>query len=121
MTKIALMLARLAGALTLVLGAAHAFGLGPVLQLHMIGGTVFVLALWALVFTGFRAAPKLAVLAFNWGVVVVAFGIFQLRLVPGEYHWTMQLLHLLLGLSAMAQAERLGAAIKRREAGTAAG
>lgn len=119
MTKIALMLARLAGALTLALGAAHAFGLGPVLQLHMICGTVFVLALWALVFTGFRAAPKLAVLAFNWGVVVVAFGIFQLRLVPGEYHWTMQLLHLLIGLSAMAQAERLAGAAKRREAAAA--
>lgn len=116
MTKTALMLARLAGALTLVIGAAHAFGLGAVLQLHMICGTVFVLALWVLAFAGFRAAPKLAVLAFNWGVIVVAFGIFQLRLLPGEYHWTMQLVHVLIGLSGMAQAERLAGAVKRREA-----
>ncbi|MBK1713852.1 hypothetical protein CLD22_11235 [Rubrivivax gelatinosus] len=119
MTKTALMLARLAGALTLAIGAAHAFGVAGLLQIHMITGTVLVLALWALVFAGYRAAPKLAMLGFTWGLLLPAFGIFQLRLLPGDYHWTMQLLHLLIGLGAMAQAERLGGAIKRREAAAA--
>ena len=120
MSKTALMIARLAGALTLVIGIAYAFGYGVLLHVHMLTGSALVLALWALVLAGFRASPRLAVLAFGWGLILPMFGIAQFRLLPGDYHWVVQAIHVLIGLGAMAQAERLGAAIKRREAGTAA-
>lgn len=120
MYKPALMIARLAGALTLVIGIAYAFGYPALMHLHMATGTALVLALWVLVFAGFRAAPRLAVFAFGWGLILPMFGIAQFRLLPGDHHWIVQAIHVLIGLGAMAQAERLGAAIKRREAQTAA-
>ena len=37
----------------------------------------------------------------------------QTQLLPGSWHWVIQVLHLLLGLGAMGQGEGLAARIKR--------
>jgi hypothetical protein len=45
--------------------------------------------------------------AIVWGVVVVALGMTQDSLLIGELHWIIQVLHLLVGLGAVGQAETL--------------
>jgi hypothetical protein len=41
------------------------------------------------------------VFALLWGVIVVAVGVTQQQLLPGDLHWIVQLLHLAIGLAAM--------------------
>jgi hypothetical protein len=43
-----------------------------------------------------------------WGLLVVVLGLTQGRLLTGDVHWVIQVLHLLVGLGAIGQAEGLG-------------
>src|SRR5262245_52351817 len=101
---------RLTGLLQLVVGVVfwtgHALNLIP---LHMMIGSVFVLALWALAGLGARsgAPPGLVALAFAWGVVVPAFGVTQARILPGDWHWVIRSLHLLTAIIAMGIGNRI--------------
>ena len=78
----------------------------------MIIGVVFVLALWVLAGLSARAgAPiPLAVTTFVWGLILPAFGMMQMNLLAGPWHWTIQVVHLLTGLVAM----RLGDLLFRK-------
>ena len=111
-------LVRLAGLLLIVLGVlfwtGHALTLIPV---HMLVGFVLVLSLWALAVLAARAGvhPAFVALAIVWGVIVPILGLTQQRLLPGEAHWVIQVLHLLVGLGAIGQAEGLAARIKGRQ------
>jgi hypothetical protein len=112
------MLIRLTGLLLIVMGASfwtgHALTLIPV---HRQIGYVFVLSLCALGALAARAgvAPGFVVVVFLWGVLVPVLGITQDRLVLGDAHWIIKLLHLLVGLGAMGQAEGLAARIKEAQ------
>lgn len=90
---------------------------------HIAVGLLFVLSLWVLAGLSARAhAPSgLVIGAFAWGVVVVAFGMTQSRLVLGPYHWTVQAAHLLVGIIAMALAGRLQMAVRRTSGGGGSG
>jgi len=90
---------------------------------HMAVGLLFVLSLWVLAGLSARAhAPSgLIIGTFAWGVVVVAFGMAQTRLVLGTYHWIVQVAHLLVGVIAMALAGRLQMAVRRTSGGRGAG
>ena len=79
---------------------------------HMINGLVFVGALWTLAALTARAgAPApLVVTAFAWGLVLPAFGMAQMRILPGPAHWVVQVAHLLTGIVAMG----LGGALEKR-------
>ncbi len=113
---VALMLVRLTGLALLVLGVlfwtGRATGLVP---LHMLLGMLLVLGLWTLAIVGFggKAGAGRAVAALVWGLVVAGLGFSQTRLVPGSAHWTIRVLHLLVGLAAMGQAEGLAAHLRR--------
>jgi hypothetical protein len=48
-----------------------------------------------------RTPPTLVVIAMVWGVVVIALGMAQTRLVLGPSHWIVQVAHLLVGVIAM--------------------
>ena len=89
----------------------NAFGLIP---LHMLVGLVIVLALWVLAGLGVRAGGHLglASAAFAWGILVVALGMTQQQILPGDLHWIVQVVHLGFGLGAMAFAEVLGRRIR---------
>jgi hypothetical protein len=78
-------------------------------------GVILVLALWVLSTLAVRARLKtgLAYFTFLWGALVVFIGIAQLRMMPGESHWIIRVIHLLMGLAAIAFAEMLGGALKR--------
>ena len=112
------MLVRLSGLILISLGVlfwtGHALTLIPV---HMLVGFVLVLSLWTLAVLAARAGvhPAFVALAIVWGLIVPILGLTQQRLLPGEAHWVIQVLHLLVGLGAIGQAEGLAARIKGRQ------
>ncbi len=112
-------LMRLSITVLLVLGilfwTGHAYAL---VQVHMAFGLIFVLGLWALAgIAAARGAPLPVVIgAVMLGLLVLALGMTQTRLLPGDYHWLIRVLHLVLGMGAMGLAERLARGIAEASA-----
>lgn len=99
---------RLAGVAALGLGLAFWNGTGhSLLSAHQGLGFLVSGALLLLAVLGFgrRVSPGLPALALLWGLAVPALGSMQGRLVPGPQHWIIEILHLLLGLGAIALSE----------------
>jgi hypothetical protein len=115
-TTIVNMLLRLAGLIAIVLGLLFWTGNAlPLIPIHMLVGIIVVLALWTLAILAFRAGvnPGLVALAIVWGLIVLILGMTQNGLLPGSWHWVIQVLHLLLGLGAIGQGEGLARRIKQ--------
>ena len=114
-TVITQMLVRICGLILIVLGilfwTGHARSWIPI---HMLLGLVFVIALWVLAGIGARAraGAGFVTLVVIWGIIVLALGMTQTRLLPGSAHWVIRLLHLLVGLAAMGLGESMAARIK---------
>jgi hypothetical protein len=125
--KVAQLALRGSGILVLLLGlslwAGHGYSL---LQVHMLLGVIVVLALWTLAAVAAKAgAPLIPVIrSVLWGFIVLALGMTQAQLFPGSLHWVIRVIHLLVGVGALAQGERLArfalAAPTRDAAGPAA-
>lgn len=116
MTTIAHTLVRLAGLTAIVLGVLFWTGNAQVLiPVHMLIGLVLVLSLWTLAFLAARAGVnrRLVALAVVWGFIVPVLGLTQGQLLPGDYHWVIKVVHLLVGLGAMGQGDGLAARIKQ--------
>jgi hypothetical protein len=102
-------LIRLLGLIMIVLGllfwTGNALALIPV---HMLLGMTLVLLLWTQAVLAARAGAgaSLVALGLVWGLVVVALGMMQNRLLPGEFH-------LLVGIAAIGLADRLAGRAKR--------
>src|SRR5689334_4775000 len=114
-TTVIQMLVRLIGVLMIVLGLLFWTGNAlTLIPIHMLLGIVLVLLLWALAVIALRAgAPRgLAALAIVWGLIVPILGMAQTQLLPGDAHWVIRVLHLLVGLGALGLAERLAVRIK---------
>jgi hypothetical protein len=117
-TTVIQMLIRLIGLIMIVLGVL--FWTGNALNLiglHMLLGITLVLLLWALAIMAARGGVSLGLvaLAITWGLIVVALGMTQNRLLPGDVHWVIKVLHLLVGMGAIGIAERLAAGLKREQ------
>jgi hypothetical protein len=115
-TTVIQMLVRLIGLIMIVLGLL--FWTGNALNLiglHMMLGIGLVLLLWALAIVAARGGVSLRLVALGiaWGLIVVALGMTQSRLLPGDAHWVIKVLHLLVGVAALGIAERLAGSIKR--------
>jgi hypothetical protein len=111
-----LMLIRVTGVILLILGALFWTGNArDLVPWHIAIGIVLVIALWVLAImaalAGVSAGP--VVLAVLWGFLVLAFGMAQSGLLVGNLHWVTQVLHVLVGLAAMGQAEMLVSRIRR--------
>jgi hypothetical protein len=122
-TTILLMLVRLLGVVQLLVGLALWFGVAVgARSMHIGVGMLFVLVLWIFGVFALFALPKrgVAFVTLVVGAIVVWFGMAQLTMLPGSAHWVVRVIHLLLGLSAMGLAERLGKLIKLNEAAKAA-
>jgi hypothetical protein len=108
---------RVAGPILILLGllfwTGNALSLVPV---HMLLGLILVLSLWTIAVLALvaRVSPGLAFLALVWGLAVPVLGLAQGGLLVGDLHWLIRLLHLLLGLGAIGQAENLARRIKQR-------
>ncbi len=87
------------------------------LPVHMIVGLVFVLSLWILAFRAALAGAGRGLAAFTvaWGAFVIVFGMTQAQIFPGEHHWVIRLLHLVVGWAAMGQGEALARRMKRTQ------
>ena len=82
---------------------------------HLLVGVILVFSLWIMAFLAARAGVgwKMTALAFVWGLVVAILGLTQTQILPGNLHWLIEVLHLLLGLGAIGLGEGLSARIKR--------
>jgi hypothetical protein len=98
------------GVVMIVLGVLFWTGNAFVLvSLHMLLGIILVLMLWAIAIMALaaRVNPPLALVALVWGLIVPVLGLTQEQLLPTSAHWIIQILHLLVGLTAIALANIL--------------
>ena len=120
---IARWLVRLLGVLQLIMGLLiwfqNAFGM---INPHMLLGVLLVVAMLivAVVSTQLGAplgmAAGLAVLA----LVILAFGVTQESILPGDNHWIIRVLHPLVGLAGVGLSEAICGRVARARLATAA-
>jgi hypothetical protein len=113
---IAHMTIRISGLLLLLLGIAIWTGRADgVIPVHQLLGFVLVLSLWTLSFLAARAGVQMqwVALAVAWGLVAPILGLTQEGLFTGGWHWTIQVLHLLIGLGAIGMGENLAVRIQQ--------
>jgi hypothetical protein len=108
-----------AGGLALGLGVLVWAGVGgkQVGGFHVILGMVVVLSLWALCVIAARAGISRAAIALaaSSGVIVTSLGIAQKQLVPGDWHWTIRVTHLVVSMGAIWWGRHLVSLMRRRE------
>jgi len=107
--KTLLMLARLLVAAQVILGLLIWFGKISVTQIHIALGSLFVLDLWLLAVIALFAlsARGLSLFSLLLGGVIMWLGVAQRTMLLGSAHWAVQVVHLLLGVSAMGLIEPL--------------
>src|SRR5579859_2353166 len=102
---ISLMCLRLAVLLALILGVLFWTGNAQSLTLiHMLLGFIVVISLWVIgLAQGFVKGGSfgLALATFIVGLALAIVGLFQQGWLTGSTHWIIQVIHLLLGLSAI--------------------
>jgi hypothetical protein len=107
-----------AGIVQLALGGLFWSGTADnLVPLHEAVGTILVVALWTVAYFAGRAGVSkgLVSLAVVWGLIVPVFGVLQSGILSGSLHWIIQVVHLLLGLTAMALAGIVTDAARRRQ------
>ena len=79
----------------------------------MLSGLVLVISLWVLAFLAIQSgvSPRQGVVSLILGLVVLALGMTQQRILPGSAHWIVQVVHLLIGLGAIGQAQGLATSL----------
>ena len=100
--RISSLVLSLAGLLALILGLLFWTGSAlNLVSLHMLLGLVAVGALW-IVGVAQALAPSgswmIAFVSIIVGGLMIALGLTQSSLMVGEFHWLIQVIHLLLGL-----------------------
>jgi hypothetical protein len=120
-TTIAQLLVTISGLTAVILGLLFWTGNAlTLIPIHMVVGLVLVLSLWTLAVLGIRAGvhPGFVALAIVWGLIVPALGATQTQLLPGGAHWVIRVLHLIVGLVAMALGHQLASRIRQAHAPT---
>ncbi|CAN5869801.1 hypothetical protein BH10CHL1_BH10CHL1_32440 [soil metagenome] len=111
---------RLCGLVALILGLLFWAGFARnLLQLHILLGLLVTLSLWLVGIDQFVAetgSRAIGIGAFVLGLFLPIVGIFQASILVGSLHWVIQIIHLLLGVTAvgigqisMARARKNGA------------
>jgi hypothetical protein len=109
-SRILLILLRALVAVQLILGIAMWTGYGSgLLSVHRASGMLFVLVLWILAIMSLAGRRHIgwSLFAIAWGLVIAAVGFMQVGIMPGDYHWIIKVIHLIIGLAAMPLAEHL--------------
>jgi hypothetical protein len=107
---------RLCGAVQLVLGALIWFAPGRnYLPLHLLTGTLLVLALLTLAMFSFRSGARwpLATFTMLWSLALPAFGFPHATILIGPHHWIIRMTHLMMGIAAIALGQALAKQILR--------
>ena len=116
-TRICSLVVRIGGSLALLLGLLRYFNMGPdLVQLHMTLGILVVLALWILA-TIYARTPNanlgISIGASVIGLLLLIVGVTQQGLLLNDFHWVIQVIHVLLGLTVIGMGESLAGAIRR--------
>ncbi|WP_161882533.1 hypothetical protein [Deinococcus alpinitundrae] len=107
---------RIAGLVALGLGLTFWSGSGyGLLSAHQGLGYLVSIALLLMAVLGFgqRVSPGLLILAIIWSLVVPGVGSSQLKMLPGDLHWVIQVFHLLLGVGAIGLGEAIAGRAQR--------
>jgi hypothetical protein len=101
---------QLAGVGAVVLGLLHWFFHISFIEIHMLFGVLVTLTLLisgivAIFSTKLRV---LGVIAVVFALIVPVFGRTQMLILVGDFHWLIQVAHLLVGATAVVLIERLG-------------
>ena len=103
----------------LILGILFWVGSAPdsLIPVHELIGIIVVLSLWVIGLTqGFYKGGSfsLAVVTFIVGLALAIVGLYQQQWLTGSTHWIIQVIHLLLGLTAVGLGEMIAGRTKRR-------
>jgi hypothetical protein len=105
------------GGLLLALGLMIWIGVGgpAIVAGHVALGFVLVLSLWILAAIAARSGVSTSpvALAVAWGFLVLTFGLAQRRILPGQWHWTIQLTHVFVSMGAIWWGRRLLGLMRR--------
>ncbi len=116
--NITIMVLRVAVLVAVILGILFWVNVAlNLIPLHMLIGIIVVLCLWIIgLAQGFMKGGSLplAVLTFVLGLALAIVGLYQQQWLIGPAHWIIQVIHLLLGLSAIAVAEMIVGRTKKR-------
>jgi hypothetical protein len=109
----------IAGTLALISGLAFWFGSAAnLVSMHMLLGFLTVAGLWTIGIAqalSSYGSTSVAVLAVVVGALTVYLGMNQTTMLPGAYHWVIQIGHLILGILNIGVAH-MTAARQRRAA-----
>jgi hypothetical protein len=107
---------RITGVLLLILGLLiWTEGMFALISVHMLLGLLLFVGLLVLAGLSPQAgvpvglAAGVAVVA----IVMLALGMTQASLLPGPNHWIIQILHLLVGMTAVGMGEAIGGRMRR--------
>lgn len=117
LTNVAQILVRITDAIQVILGIIIWFGVADAfIPVHILSGVVLVVCFWILAIMAVRAGANLGfvVFALVWGLLAAVLGLIHEGLIPGQAHWIIQVIHLLVGLAVLGIAERLGRQIKHK-------
>jgi hypothetical protein len=101
---------RLAGLTQIIMGLAFWSGRAlSLIPVHMIIGLLVAIGLCVVAVLASRtgARPAVVLFAIGLGLVLPAFGVVHVGMLPGSWHWVIRLMHLGLGLAALGLADRL--------------
>jgi len=111
-TLITMWIVRLAGIIQIVLGLLIWTGRAlSYIPFHINNGFIVVLGLWTLAVLALiaRGRAGLAAFALFWGLALPAFGMTQMSMLVGPWHWVIRVVHLLMGIIALGVADALAA------------
>jgi hypothetical protein len=102
--------------LLLALGVLMWIGLYWLVGIHQLLGYVLLASLWAVAVVALRAGVSMGVVvgAVAWGLIVLALGWGQRYVLPGEWHWTIQVLHVVISMASVAWGRWLAMLIGQR-------
>jgi hypothetical protein len=110
---------RVAGVLALILGLLLWAGDAGsnLIPVHMLLGVLTVLALWLVAVTGSQMGAPMGMVigAGILGLLVLGLGFSQQDLMPGNGHWIVQVVHLVLGMAAIASGEAIASRVRRSQ------
>jgi hypothetical protein len=117
MIKLLRWLIRIAGLVAFVVGMMLGrAGSAMAFRAHMTLGLIVALSLIVLAVSALSARVRIPIglLSILWAAALVYVGIRQTRWMPGDSHWTIEVLHAVLGIGAIGLAETMAGAITRR-------
>jgi len=117
LVRITVNVLRIAALLALILGIIFwtSDTRGVLVPIHMLLGIIVTLTLLILggVMTTVKGGLGLGIGAIVLGLLVVIVGLTQTQLIPGSLHWIIQVIHLLIGLSAIGMGEMVAGRYRR--------